>query len=459
MKPQKGEQEKFIYMTETPIKKLVIRMAIPTIITMLVIALYNMTDTFFVGQIDTGATAAVGIVFPVMAIMQAIGIFFGNGSGNYISRKLGEQDSEEVSRMVSVGFFSAFGVGILIMVVGLIFLSPLARLLGATDTILPYAEDYMRFIVIAAPFFISSLTLMNQLRLQGNAFYSMIGYAVGVVLNVALDPLFIFTFKMGITGASLATAISQFTALVVLIIGSNRKGGYAPHLTNFSPGLSRYGEIVKGGLPSSSQNVLASIATIALNLAASRYGDVVVAAMSIVTRITLIAGSAFLGLAQGLQPVCGFNYGARRYDRVKAAFWFCVKVATVGLVILSVAGFIFAPSIIAIFREDAEVVAIGAQALRYQFVALPFLGWLFICGMTMQTIGAFMQASVLSMARQGIFFLPLILILPHLLGLTGIQFCQPLADILSFVLALPLGINMIGKINKRKNLTPLETPL
>lgn len=463
MDSEELRRQKFVRMTEGSVKGLICRMSIPTIISMLVTALYNMADTFFVGRISTSATAGVGVVFSVMSIIQAVGFCFGQGSGNYISRKLGERNLEESSRMAATGFISAFGAGLVIMVFGLLFSERFALMLGSTETILPHARQYMCVILIGAPFMTSSLVLNNQLRLQGNAMYAMIGIAAGAVINIALDPIFIFTFGMGVGGAALATVVSQFLSFCLLLAGCRRGGNIAIRLRDFSPNIRRYWEIARGGAPSLFRQGLASAAVIALNLAARVYGDAAVAAMSIVTRVTMFAFAALIGLGQGFQPVCGFNYGAKRYDRVLEAFWFCLKLGTFSLAVLAALGFVFAPEVIALFRkEDAEVVAIGARALRAQCLALPLLAWFTLNNMTMQNIGAFGRASLLATARQGLFFLPLIMILPRFFGLWGIIICQPLADLCSFLLALPLGIGVIRELGAgecRKREGPSETAL
>ena len=321
MEEDNAQQQKFKKMTETPVEPLICRMAVPTIISMLITSIYNMADTFFVGRIGTSATAAVGIVFSLMAIIQAIGFFFGQGSGNYISRKLGAREVEEASRMAATGFFSALLTGAAVMVLGFCFSESFCRLLGATETIMPYAQDYMRLILIGAPYMTAALVLNNQLRLQGNAFYAMIGLVSGGLLNIALDPLFIFGFGLGISGAALATILSQLVSFFLLLLGCNRVAGNLPiRFRHFSPSLARYRAIVNGGLPSLCRQGLASVATICLNTAAGPFGDAAIAAMSIVTRLTQFAASAVLGFGQGFQPVCGFNYGARRYDRVRRGF-------------------------------------------------------------------------------------------------------------------------------------------
>lgn len=342
--------------------------------------------------------------------------------------------------MAATGFFSALLTGAAVMVLGFCFSEPFCRLLGATETIMPYAQDYMRLILIGAPYMTAALVLNNQLRLQGNAFYAMIGLVSGGLLNIALDPLFIFGFGLGISGAALATILSQLVSFSLLLLGCNRTAGNLPiRFRHFSPSVARYRAIVNGGLPSLCRQGLASVATICLNTAAGPFGDAAIAAMSIVTRLTQFAASAVLGFGQGFQPVCGFNYGAGRYDRVRRGFWFCVVVASVVLVVLSSLGEIFAPGLIALFRaDDAQVIAIGAKALRLQCITFPLLGWVTLCNMLLQNIGKVTQASILSVARQGLFFLPLILLLPMTFGLLGVQICQPISDVLTFVIAIPL---------------------
>lgn len=442
---------KYERMTTDPVEKLVCRLAIPSIAIMLISALYNMADTFFVGSLGTSATAAVGVVFALMAIIQAIGYFFGHGAGNYISRELGAQNLENAQKMAATGFFSALIAGTLVAVLGLVFMEPLARFLGATETILPYTCDYMRFILIGAPFMAASLMLNNLLRFQSSAFYAMIGMVAGAVLNIALDPLFIFVFGMGVKGAALATMISQIVSFCLLLVGCCRKGNIKIHLSNFAPSTSAYNNMLKGGFPSLCRQSLASIAAISLNQVAGSYSDAAIAAISIVQRVTMFAGSALLGFGQGFQPVCGLNYGAKRYDRVKKAFWFCMRIATVALVFLAVLGFIFAPNIIALFRkDDMEVIKIGTIALRLQCVAFPVLGWIILMSMMMQTIGNVIPASILALARQGLFLLPFLFILTPFMGIFGVQVCQPAADLATFAISIPLGIRVLREMNSHK---------
>lgn len=443
------QQEKYKKMTTAPVEKLVCEMAVPTIISMLVTSFYNMADTFFVGRIGTSATAAVGVVFSVMAVIQAVGFFFGHGSGNYISRKLGQQQAEDASRMAAVGFFSALVAGFVIMVTGLLFLTPLAKILGATETILPYAKAYMTYILIGAPYMTASLVLNNQLRLQGSSVYAMAGLVSGALINIVLDPVLIFVFDLGVSGAAIATIISQLISFCILLIGCNHGGGLPIRLKNFSPSWRRYQRITGGGLPSLCRQGLASVAAISLNLAAGPFGDAAIAAMSIVSRITMFAGSALLGFGQGFQPVCGFNFGAKRYDRVCRAYWFCIRVSTIALFLIAAAGYFFAPALISVFRKgDAKVLSVGVNSLRFQCISFPLLGWVILCNMMLQNIGSTVKASVIAVARQGLFFLPLIWILPGFFGIFGVQLCQPVADVLSFILSVPLGMGVLKELKK-----------
>ena len=448
MGAEEQRQQKFDRMTKTPIPRLIGELAVPTIISMLVTSFYNMADTFFVGKINTSATAAVGIVFPLMAMIQAFGFFCGHGSGNYISRQLGAHNFEDASKMSATGFVTAFVLGLGILVVGFLFTDPLLHIMGSTETILPYARSYMRIILIGAPYMTASLVLNNQLRFQGSAFYSMIGITTGAILNIVLDPLFIFVLDMGVAGAALATIISQFVSFCLLIAGTFRGGNLRLNLRDFSPSLKYYQNIVKGGAPSLFRQGLGSFATVCLNLMAGPYGDAAIAAMSIVTRISQFAASVVIGFGQGFQPVCGFNYGAKLFKRVQEGFWFCVKFCTSVLLVAAVCGWIFSPNLIGIFlKTDPLVIEYGSQALRLQALTFPLVGWITIANMMLQTIGKTVKASLLAMSRQFLFFVPVILTLPGFLGILGVQLSQPIADFCSFLLAVPLSISVLREMS------------
>lgn len=442
------QQEKQELLTTAPIPGLVARLAVPTIISMLVTSFYNMADSFYVGKMTSNsATAAVGVVFPMMAVIQALGFFFGHGSGNAISRKLGAGKSEPAEQLAACGFYSALIAGLLLCVFGQIFLRPLARLLGSTPSILPYAEDYLRIILLGAPYMTASLVLNNQMRFQGSAFYAMIGITTGALINVILDPILIFRLGLGISGAALATIISQLCSFLLLLLGLKRAGcvGLDIRKLRFLP--QWLPEIFKGGFPSLCRQGLSSLSVIALNHAAKPFGDGAIAAMSVVMRIMHFANSAVIGFGQGFQPVCGFNYGAGNKDRVKEAFWFSVKLCSIVLVFIAAAGFCFSEELVALFREgDMEVIPIGAKALRLQCLSLPLSAWIIMNNMMFQTCKLTLPASVLAAARQGIFLLPAVLILPRCLDILGLQLSQPIADVASFFLSLYLNRKLMPKL-------------
>ncbi len=387
---QKVSSDKFTMMTQMPVNKLICKMAVPTIITMLVSAVYNMADTYFVGKIGTSATGAVGVVFSFMAIIQACGFFFGHGSGNYMSRKLGEQKTEEASVMASTGFFSSFAVGVIIGVLGLIFISPLSKLLGSTDTILPYTKQYLFYILCGTPFMMSSLVLNNQLRFQGSAVNGMIGVTAGGVLNILLDPIFIFVFKMGVGGAGCATMLSQAIGFVILLIGCTKKGNIRISFKNFRFKKQLYKEIFRGGIPSLARQGLASLAMVAMNRLAGGYGDAAIAAMSIVS---------------------------------KALFR----------------------------RDDTDVIAIGSFAFRAQCISLPLSGFIVTANMYLQTIGRAKAATLTAMSRQFLFFVPALLLLVHFFGLTGVEISQAAADVAAFLFSMPICLKVLNIMMTEEN--------
>lgn len=442
-----SQDEKYRMMTENPIPGLIGRLAVPTIISMLVTSFYNMADTFFVGRIGTSATAAVGVAFPVMAVIQALGFFCGHGSGNSISRKLGAQENDAAGELAATGFFVGMILGLLVLVLGLLFLTPLSRILGSTDTILPYTREYLGIILVGAPWMTAQFVLNNQIRFQGNAFYAMIGVGTGAVLNIILDPILIFGFRMGISGAALATVFSQLISFFLLLAGVHFSGCIPIRLKNVRFHRERLREIAGGGLPSLFRQGLGSVATMTLNIAANPYGDAAIAAMSVVSRIFMFAISALIGFGQGFQPVCGFNYGEKKYGRVREAFWFCVKVSTIFLFALSILGFLLSGHLIGIFRDDPEVIRIGTAAVRFQCATLILNGWIVMNNMMTQTMGKTFYASLLASARQGLFFIPILLILPRILGLIGIQSAQAAADLFAFLLSVVLYRKVTAELN------------
>ena len=433
-----AQDKKYIMMTTQPVSRLVSRLAVPSIITMMISAIYNMADTFYVAGIDVQSPAAVGVIFSYMAFIQAIAFFFGQGSANYISRALGAKNRESALLIASTGFFTSLITGVFIAILGFVFMDDLLRTLGSTETILPYARAYFRFILIGTPFIMSSFVMNNQMRFQGNAFISMLGITAGALLNIVLDPIFIFVFGMGVAGASLATMISQFVSFVLLLRLTGRRDGIPLRIRNFRPTFAHYREIAAGGLPSLGRQGLASVSMAYMNQLAGVYGDTAIAALSIVFRVTMFATAMVLGFGQGFQPVCGFNYGAGKFARVKRAFWFSVGVTAIYCITLSITGYAFAERIIAIFRpDDTELIALGAMALRYECIVYSTVSFVTMSNMYLQNTRRTIRATTLAASRQG-FMLALALYFGRkFFGLAGIISAQPVADGLTFLLAVP----------------------
>ena len=413
----------FRRMTETPIPQLVLSLAAPTILSMLITSIYNLADTFFVGQISTSASGAVGVVSSLMAIIQALGFMLGHGAGTIISRSLGSRDTTAATRFASTSFFTALVFGVVLAVAGLGTLPHFMMLLGSTETILPHACAYARPILIAAPLMISSLVMNNILRYEGKASFAMIGLVTGGVLNIALDPLFMFVFGLGTAGAGIATALSQSISFCIL-------------LSMFLRGktVSRQG--------------LNSIGSMLLNVAARSYGDAAVAGMSIVSRIFLFIISVAIGVGQGLQPVASFNYGARKYRRVRQAAIFTIEAAFCMLVVLVGLCWVNGDALIRLFRDDPAVTAVALPAFHYQCLAMLLHPIIVVANMTFQSVGASGRATFLACCRQGVFFIPLILILPRTHGLFGVEICQPIADVLTFLVSLPFLIAFLQQLGR-----------
>lgn len=434
------KRDNYTYLTTGPVGRVILTMSVPAIVSMLVTSLYNIVDTFYVGRISTQATAALGIVFPVMTIMQACGFFFGQGAGTFISRALGAKEEDKASVMASTGFFYSVLFGLLISISGLLFLRPLSIALGSTPTILPYTEDFLRIILLGAPFVTGSMTLNNEIRYQGNAFYGMFGILSGAVLNVVTVPIFAFGLDMGIAGAAIGTVIGQVVGFFVLLAMTRHGGNLRIAFKRFSFKWTPIREIMKGGTPSLTRQTLACITTLMLNVAAGRYGDAAIAGMSIVTRVSFVVFSIIIGLGQGFQPLCGFNYGARLFDRVRAGYWFCIRAGLIFVIPISVLCFVFSEQIIDLLRHDPDVVAVGSVAFRWQILTYPLAVVITISNMMFQTSGRAVSANFLAACRNGICFIPMILLLPVFWGLGGVEVSQAAADVLTFIFAVPLTV-------------------
>ncbi len=424
----------FEKMTQTPVSRLVITLSIPTIISMLITNIYNLVDTAFVGQLGNSASGAVGILF-------------GNGAGSIIARLLGAKNGEQASKVASTAFFAALIFGALVAGCCMLVLRPLVMLLGSTETIAPFAETYIRFILIAAPFITASFAMNNILRYEGKAMLGMIGLGVGAVLNIAGDPVLMFGFKMGIAGAGLSTCISQiigFFVLLSMFLFNRTQCKLSVKL--IAP--KTLPDIFATGLPSLLRQGLNSLSTVVLNNCSAVYGDAAVAAMSIVSRVIFFTFSFALGIGQGFQPVCGFNYGAEKYGRVKSAFRFTVLLSQIIIVVMSAFLLLFSGEIIRIFRDDSTVVAFGTRALILQSIAQLFLPFCMVTEMALQSAGKKLGASLLSVMRNGLFFIPLLLVLSNLRGFSGIQEAQPLSIVLAVVPSAILAVKFFRGLPK-----------
>ena len=418
---------------------LLVKTSIPTIIGMLVMVIYNLTDTFFVGILNNKSmTAAIGIVFSFMSFIQAIGFWFGYGSGNIMSKKIGENEEKEAEIISSIGILFAIVIGVLIAILSCFFVLPLSKFIGgsASENLLNFTVEYLKVIIISIPFGLYSITLYNQLRLCGNVKDGMIGLLIGMAVNVVLDPVLMFVFKFGFIGAGYATLIGQITGCIVLTNLSGKNGNIAVDLKKVRINKDRVYHILAGGMPNFSRQSITSIALILLNVVAAKYGDGVIAALTISSRIAALAYMIMIGWGQGFQPICAMNYGAKQYNRVKKAFKFTVVGGTLFLIMAAILLYVFSELLIKTMSNDNEVILVGSEILRMQCITLPLLGYFAISSMLMQNIGQYFWASIISISRQGIFYIPLLYILSNIFGEFGIYLLQPVADVLSFGLAV-----------------------
>lgn len=444
------EEKQYMLMTETKIPKLITFLAIPTVISMLITALYNFGDTYFITLLKNDSiTSAVSVVFPLMAIIQAIGFMIGMGAGSIIARLLGKHLVDEANKVASSALFGAILIGTIIMIFGLIFIDPLMIVIRASSTVKTYAKDYAFFIILAAPIMMASYVLNNALRAEGKAKLSTVGMVIGVCLNLLLDPLFIFTFNLGVKGASIATAISMFIGfLIMLSFYLSNKTVVKLGFKSISFKMSDYGIIFIIGLPSLLRQGLASIATIILNDQAYTYvGDPGTAAMGVVTKITQIVFMIMLGIGQGYQPVVGYNYSAKKYQRVKDAFWFMVIMSSIIMLVGSGILAIFSRPLVNVLVHDESGVSIGVNTLLFQCIGLVLCPLGVACNMSYQSLGKKVRAILVSCLRQGICYIPFIIVLPIFIGVTGVELSLMIADILTFFICIPFALSFFKDIN------------
>ena len=446
-----GTMSRYEKMTGQPVVRLIAALSVPTILSMLVSSIYNLVDTAFVGRLGTSQSAAIGVVFGFMALIQAVGFMFGMGSGSISARLLGARDPEAASRVASTGILCSFGTGVMISAAAAVFMDPIVRLLGSTPTIAPYAKQYLTYILIAAPAMTGSYTLNNLLRFEGKASLGMVGMMTGAVLNIALDPVLMFALDMGIAGAAAATAFSQVVSFTILL-SMYLRGKTAVRISLKKADLKprMVGDIMTTGLPSLLRQVLNSLATILLNSSAGPYGDEAVAAMSIVSRVSFFVFALALGIGQGFQPVAAFNYGAKKYRRVRQAFLFTLTLATGLLAAVCILCLINAESIVMLFRKDTDVVKIGSEALRYTCLGLILLPSSALSSMLFQSAGKKGRAIFIAMLQSGAIFIPLLLILPRFLGLLGLELAHPVSYAAAGLISLPISFAFLRTLKKQE---------
>ena len=430
-------------MTQTPVARLIVRLGMPTTVSMLITSIYNMADTYFVGTLGESAQAATGILFALQSVIQGIAFMLGHGSGSLVAKALAKQDTEEASSYLSTAFFSGGIVGCVILALGMIFLTPFMRLLGSTETILPYAKDYGTWVLIACPFMICSLILNNNLRFEGKAFYAMFGLTTGGLLNILGDYLLVYVYDYGISGAGFATAVSQMISFCILLVMYLTKAQGKIRLSGISREIKVYLTILSVGLPSLIRQCLTAISGSLLNNLTKPFGDAAIAAMSVVNRYSMFVMCVGLGIGQGFQPVAAFNYEAGEKKRVRHGLLFTMCFATVFVTIMSVITFFCAEDIIMLFQDAPKVVTVGATALRYAAFGLMFMPLTIPINMLYQSIRKAGIASFLSTLRSGALLMPTLLIGVPVLGLTGIQIAQPVADCLTGLISIPFILHFL----------------
>ncbi len=443
-----SQEEEYRRMTEMSVPKLVLSLSLPTVMSQMITSIYNMADTVFVTRLGDSAVGAVSVAYAIQLIIQAVGYGLAMGAGSLVSRNLGEKDDDSASKYASSAFFAAFVFGALLTLSFLIDLPGLLRLFGSTETILPYAVDYAFIIMLGAPMMCSSFVLNNILRSEGKAMFSMLGLTIGGVLNIVLDPIFIFGAGMGVAGAALATVLSQFIGFLVLLsFYLTRRSIVKLSPRRISRRARDYLLVINTGLPTVFRQGLGSLATTLLNVQVKIYGDAAVAAVGIANKIYMLMRSLVIGVGQGFQPVAGYNYGAGKPGRVKKAF---VTATVFGSVVSVSAAVLFltcSEQIIWLFNpETAEAARIAARMLRFIGVALPVLAYSTFVNQLYQSLGYVKGATFLASCRQGIFFIPLIFLLSHFVGLDGILMTQPLSDALTFFVSIPFNIYFIKKV-------------
>ncbi len=439
-----GRNNKMELLGSAPIPKALMALGVPIMIGMLINALYNLVDAYFVGGLGESPMGAISIVFPLGQVVVGLGLMFGNGAASYLSRLLGRGDRETANKVASTALYSSVMIGAVIIIIATIFIQPILALLGATETIMPYALTYARIYVISCIFNVFNVTMNNVVASEGAAKTTMCALLLGAVLNIGLDPIFIYGLDMGVAGAAIATAISQFVStLVYLTYAIRKKSAFSFSFKDFKPTKQIYAEVLKIGVPTLTFQLLTSLSIALINRAANGYGDAVIAGMGAVTRVTSMGTLVVFGFLKGFQPIAGFSYGAKKFDRLREAIKTSILWSTIFCVVVGLLMFLFSTQIISQFANgNAEMIAVGEKSLMANGFSFFLFGFYTVYSSLFLALGKGTAGFILGACRQGICFVPVILILPLIWGMNGILYAQPIADAISAIITTFMALHL-----------------
>ena len=448
----KERNNKMELLGNAPIPKALMALGIPIMIGMLINALYNLVDAYFVGGLGESQMGAISIVFPLGQVVVGLGLMFGNGAASYLSRLLGRGDKDTANKVASTALYSSVLVGAIIIILATIFLKPILTLLGATDTIMPYALTYARIYVVSCIFNVFNVTMNNIVTSEGAAKTTMCALLLGAILNIGLDPIFIYVLEMGVAGAAIATAVSQFVStLVYLNYVLRKKSAFTFSVREFAPTKQMMAEILKIGVPTLTFQLLTSLSIALINRAANGYGDAVIAGMGAVTRVTSMGTLVVFGFLKGFQPIAGFSYGAKKFDRLQEAIKTSILWSTIFCVIVGLLMAVFSTQIISQFTDgNAEMISVGQKSLIANGFSFMLFGFYTVYSSLFLALGKGTAGFILGACRQGICFVPVILILPVLWGLNGILYAQPIADVISAVITIFMALHLHKELSAEK---------
>ena len=437
---------------KAPVPKAVATMAVPTMISMLVVVIYNMADTFFIGQTkDPLQVAAVSLATPVFMIFMALGHLFGIGGSSAISRALGERRKDRAWHISSFCCYGSLGLGVMVAVISVLGMKQILHLIGASENTIGFARQYLTIISIGAPTIMFSTAFANILRGEGASRESMVGNLLGTIVNIILDPVMILGLGWGVSGAALATIIGNIAACFFYISYYVRgKSMLSIHVKDFRMGEGIAASVAAIGIPASLNNILMSFANIILNQALVGYGDTPVAAMGVALKSNMLVVLLQIGLCVGIQPLIGYNYGSGNKKRLMQVFKFTGVVSVIMGMLLTLFMIIARKTMIQVFINDAEVVSYGIRMVVALQLSAPFIGILFLCINTIQGMGKALPSLVLTVCRQGLIFIPLIFILNAMLGLDGVIYAQPAADYLSILVGIMICVHLFRSMEHRE---------